>query len=246
MFKFHFTPLLRALAFCLVGASACASVPADFDAANRLYDQSDFKGARAGYETLIASGDHRANLFYNLGNAAFRLGDKSAAFLAYERALALEPGHPEAQANLRFLREETGAKLPASPWYAQAFSWPSGNAAAWLAAGAFWGLCLSVAPRLWKRQVALAPAVFCALAFGWGGAVVAWQNSQGDLWIVTAASASARTAPADGSPEQLALPMGSHVRLLQERGAWVHVRLPDDATGWLPLDKVSPVRLAAK
>ncbi len=214
-----------------------------FDEANRRYDQGDFKGARAGYEALVDAGERRANVFYNLGNAAFRLGDKKAACLAYERALALDPGHPEAAANLRFLRQETGAKLPARPWYAQAFAWPSPQWATWLAAAGFWGLLLSFAPRLWKREVALAPAVFCTLALVWGAAVAAWNGTRGDLWIVTADSAPARTAPADGSPLQLTLPLGSHLRLLQERGAWVHVRLPDASTGWIALDAAAPVRI---
>lgn len=237
------------LLFCLAclwsaGALAAPATHAvTFDEANRLYDKADFAGARTGYENLIAAGERRANVFYNLGNADFRLGDKKGAFLAFERALALDPGHAEAQANLRYLRQETGAKLPPQRWFAQAFSWPSPRAAAWLAAAGFWGLCLSIAPLLWKRDAALIPAVFCALALAWGAAVAAWHGTGGDVWVVTADSASARTAPADNSPLQLALPMGSHVQLLEERGTWAHVRLPDKTTGWISRDSAQPVAL---
>ncbi|MCX6966873.1 MAG: tetratricopeptide repeat protein, partial [Verrucomicrobia bacterium] len=88
-------PLLALLTlFC---AKSVAAPPPDFDAANRLFDKGDFQGARAKYETLVQAGTWSAHLFYNLGNAAFRLGDRPAAFLAYERALALEPNHPEAK-----------------------------------------------------------------------------------------------------------------------------------------------------
>lgn len=240
-----FKTTLRAILLSLITlwSAALAAPAAGFDDANRRYDQGDFKGARASYESLVQAGDRRANVFYNLGNTAFRQGDKKEAFLAYERALALDPGHPEAQANLRFLQREMGSKLPAQPWFAQAFSWPSPQAAAWLAAAGFWGLALSLAPLLWKRQAAMAPAVFCALALLWGGSTAAWHATRGALWIVTADTAAARTAPADGSPLQLALPMGSRVRLLQERGAWAHVRLPDQSTGWIPTSAVAPVRL---
>lgn len=238
--------LSRALLLGLAALWCAAAAPAravTFDGANWSYDQGDFAGAKAGYEALIKEGNLRANIFYNLGNADFRLGDKKGAFLAYERALALEPGLPEALANLRLLRQETGAKLPARPWYDGAFSWPSPNAAAWLAAVGFWGLFLSLAPRFWKREAALIPAVFCALALAWGGGIAAWHGTRGDLWIVTADSASARTAPADNSPLQLALPMGSHLRLLEERGTWAHVRLPDNTTGWIAREGAEPVRL---
>jgi len=243
---FQIHPLLLALALLLFCGKMMAAPTADFDAANRLFDKEDFQGARSGYEALVQSGHWNANLFYNLGNAAFRLHDKGAAFLAYERALVLEPGHPEAKANLNFLRGETGAKLPVTPWYGRALSWPSGNEAAWLASGSFFGLCFCLLPLIWKGKAATLPAVFCALALIWSGAVVGWQASRGETWIVTADEAKARTTPADSSPATATLPMGSHVRLLLERGPWLQVQLPEENAGWISRDSVQPVRLARK
>lgn len=247
MFSHSIRSLLLTLVLLACGGSGFAATPTDapFNAANALYDKGDFKGAQAIYEGLVQTGDWSANLFYNLGNAAFRQGDKAAAFLAYERALALEPGQPEAQANLRFLRDQTGAKLPATPWYGRALTWPSPNAAAWIAAAAFFGLALSLLPKIWKGEVATAAAVFCLLALAWSGAVLAWAQSQGETWIVTADRVTARTTPADSSPaSSAALPLGSHIRLLQERGAWLHVQLPDGSKGWINGDAAKPVRLA--
>lgn len=232
-----------ALLLCCASGFAASPADAPFNAANALYDKGDFKGAQTIYEGLVQSGDWSANLFYNLGNAAFRQGDKAAAFLAYERALALEPGQPEAQSNLRFLRDQTGAKLPSLPWYGRALAWPEANAAAWIAAAAFFGFALSLLPKIGKGQVATAPAIFCLLALAWSAAVLAWAQSRGETWIVTADRATARTTPADSSPAAAALPLGSHVRLLQERGAWVHVQLPDGTKGWINGDAAKPVRL---
>jgi tetratricopeptide (TPR) repeat protein len=244
-FSHGFILVLLSLFLCCGSALAATPADAPFNAANALYDKGDFKGAQAIYEGLVQSGTWSANLFYNLGNAAFRQGDKAAAFLAYERALALEPGQPEAQSNLRFLRDQTGAKLPVLPWYGRAFTWPSPNATAWIAAVAFFGLALSLLPKIWKGQAATAAAVFCLLALAWSAAVLAWAQSQGETWIVTADRATARTTPADSSPaSSAALPMGSHVRLLQERGAWLHVQLPDGSKGWINGDAAKPVRLA--
>ena len=208
-----------------------------------LYDKGDYAGARAGYEEQVRSGAWSANLFYNLGNAAYRQGEKGPAFLAYERALTLEPGHPEAQANLRFLREETGAKLPATTWVDSALAHPAGNTATWLAAVAFWGMCFCFAPLFWKRRPALLPALGCALVLLWSGAALWWQNSQGALWIVTAPLSTARTEPADNAPPAAKLPMGSHVRLLLERGPWLNVRLPDTTKSWITRDEAEPVWL---
>ena len=76
--------------------------------ANQEYAAGDFKAAIQGYEELVRSGQDTPNLFYNLGNAYFRQKDFGRAILNYERALALEPHPPEADANLRIARDEAG------------------------------------------------------------------------------------------------------------------------------------------
>src|SRR5437870_11251104 len=87
-------------------ASAFAQPDAPFAKANQEYAQGNFKQAIDGYEELVRSRQWSANLFYDLGNAYFRVGDFGHAILNYERALALEPHHPETQANLRIERDE--------------------------------------------------------------------------------------------------------------------------------------------
>src|SRR4051812_5099259 len=84
---------------------------ATFEEANQLYEKGKFEHARAAYETVAASGGRTANLFFNLGNAEYRLGHAGRAALDYERALALDPAHPEARMNLNLVREQSGARL---------------------------------------------------------------------------------------------------------------------------------------
>lgn len=226
------------------GASAA---PEAFETANREYSQGDFKAARAQYETLVQSGPWSANLFYNLGNADYRLGEKGAAFVAYERALALNPAHPETQANLNRLREETGARLPVLSWRERILEWPQTAANGhlpWVAAAAFWVLCFSFAPKLWKRRAAWVPAIVAFLALAWCGGAIVWQQSRGDTWIVTAKQGSARVEPADSSELAASLPMGSHLQLLWERGEWLYVLLPDRTRGWIARNAAEPVALS--
>src|SRR5476651_525702 len=79
---------------------AFAQADTQFAKANEEYASGHFKEAIDDYETLVQSGQLSANLFYDLGNAYFRANDFGRAILNYERALALEPRHPEADANL--------------------------------------------------------------------------------------------------------------------------------------------------
>src|SRR5207248_10243064 len=96
--------LCCAMICTFVAASAFAQT--DFDKANQEYAQGHFNEAIAGYETLVRSGPLSANLFYDLGNAYFRMVDFGSAILNYERALALERHHPVAAANLEIARDE--------------------------------------------------------------------------------------------------------------------------------------------
>src|SRR3954466_12084952 len=102
----------RLLSICLMTAFAAVVSAADenvFGKANQAYAEGRFDEAASGYESLIRSGNWNANLFYDLGNARYRLGDFGQAILNYERALALDPRHPEADANLRLARDEARA-----------------------------------------------------------------------------------------------------------------------------------------
>ena len=240
--------VLLAVALSLLpGAPAEAEIPAQFALGNNLYESGDYAGARAQYEAAAKSGSLSANLFLNLGNACFRVGDKGAAALAYERALTLEPAHPEALANLKLLRQQTGARVPAMAWWKAAVLYPAkvfGNGTGWVAAVGLWvalfagvigcfslfgGQLVPVSRLVWVRSIGI-----LALMLGlWstGGAYVS--RPAAVPWIIVQDRATVRVAPADNSKSLGVLPLGSHVRLILERGQWIYVVTPDGERGWL-------------
>jgi hypothetical protein len=63
------------------------------------------------------------------------------------------------------------------------------------------------------------------------------------LAIVIAGNAEARVATADSARSVLALPPGSEVLILQERGDWSYAALPNDQRGWIAANAVEKVRL---
>jgi tetratricopeptide (TPR) repeat protein len=105
---------LTAILWSFVAASTFAQT--DFDKANQEYAQGHFPEAISRYEALVRAGQCGANLFYDLGNAYFRVGDFGRAILNYERALALERHHPEAAANLQIARDEARALELQQSW----------------------------------------------------------------------------------------------------------------------------------
>jgi hypothetical protein len=54
---------------------------------------------------------------------------------------------------------------------------------------------------------------------------------------------SARIATADSAQTVLALPAGSAIKVLSERGDWLYAALPNDQHGWIPASAVERVRM---
>lgn len=234
----------------LLAAPPSTEIVGSFQEANAAYDQQAYKEAREGYMTLVEQGNRSANLFFNLGNADYRLGEKGAALLNYERALALEPGHPEARANLDFVRRELQPQRWEQPLWERVLEWPETVTryhAAWVGALFFWALAICVAPLFWRRKAFVPGAVVCgAVALWCAGAVYSVASNPG-LWIVTEKGAPVRSAPVDTAKASRKLSAGSEVRVLLERGAWLYVALPKGGSGegsergWMLRSALGPV-----
>lgn len=227
-----------ALAFTALGAD-------EFEKANQLYDEGKFVQAQHAYEQMAEGGTWSANLFYNLGNASSRAGAQGRAMLHYERALVLDPGHADAQRNLRLLRAQTGAKVFDAPLIERACRKVRESVWTVLAAVAAWACVFTVAllcmgarrGRLWLSAV----ASLVALGIGGIGVFAHWHDRA--LGIVTAREAEARVAPVESAGLADVLAAGSRVRVLSERGAWIYCELPNQRRGWLAATAVERVRI---
>jgi tetratricopeptide (TPR) repeat protein len=236
--------------FCGAMATAFPAI-ADptFASANQAYQEGRFQDAVDGYESLARAGNVHANLFYDLGNAWYRLGNFGNAILNYERALALDPHHPEADANLRLARDEARAlELRRTPieGYAAMFTVKQYSIAA---AIGFW-LTVFVAVRLFTTpgrrvgRVALVVAGLLLCGTSVASIVTLENGGRGNtLAIVTGKEIVARLATADNAKSVLVLPAGSEIKILSERGDWVYALLPNDQRGWIPATSAERVRL---
>src|SRR5881275_3615378 len=147
-------------------ASSPAQAEGDFTKANQDYAQGHFAEAISGYEALVGAGQWSANLFYDLGNAYFRVGDFGHAVLNYERALALERHHPEAIANLQIARDEAHSLELQQSWPERYFQFASVNQYSIAAAIAFWFAVFAMVMLVFRRRrsaTLIATLMFCLL-----------------------------------------------------------------------------------
>jgi len=237
-------------------ALSCAFVPVArgaenpaFARANQDFSEGHFQEAAAGYQELVDSGQWSANLFYDLGNAWFRLGDFGQAILNYERALALDPHHPEAAANLALVRDEARALELRSDGLDRYLAAGTSIQYSIVASMAFW-LALFAATRLFfssRRSVALLSLIVLATVVSAGAVFALYSRENGakgdGLAIVTGKKIEARLATADSAKSDLALPPGSEIEILSQRGDWLYAALPNDLRGWIPANSAQRVRM---
>src|SRR5205823_7213653 len=229
--------------------SSFGQAEGDFTKSNQDYAQGHFKDTTSGYEALARAEQWSANLFYDLGNAYFRVGDFGQAVLNYERALALERHHPEAIANLQIARDEARSLELQQSWPERYVEFASGNQYSIAAAIAFWFAVFAMVMLIFARRrsaTLIATLIFCLLlsAVAIYAVYTLERGSNGSaLAIVTGKNVQARLATADTANSILALPSGSEVKILSTRGDWIYAALPNNLRGWIPAKDAQQVRL---
>ena len=78
------------------------------------YIKEDYAAAIQIYEALLKNGE-AADVYYNLGNSYYKIGEIAKAVLNYERALLLQPGNGDIRANLEVARAKTIDKVEPVP-----------------------------------------------------------------------------------------------------------------------------------
>jgi len=237
-----------AIAIFLAGAVPAADENV-FTKANQAYNEARYQEAAEDYEALVQSGHWHANLFYDLGNAYYRLGNFGKAILNYERALALDPRQPEADANLRLARDEARALELRRDWIERYASMATEKQYSIAAAVGFWvAVFVSAHLVLSRRRSAGRIALIVTGVPVCGVSVFAIftleNGTRGNaLAVVTAKETEARLATADNAKSILLLPAGSEIKILSERGDWIYAALPNDQRGWIPSSSAERVRM---
>ncbi len=233
---------------CATARSARAEQDPVFAKANQDYSEGHFQEAADGYQKLVSAGQPSANLFYNLGNAWFRLGNFGETILNYQRALALDPHHPEAAANLALVRDEARALELKQGWLDRYVEVGTSAQYSIAAAIAFWAVVFCAA-RLFvlRRRSAAVLSLIILLIVVFAGAVFALYSLETGrrgraLAIVTGKKIEARLATADNAGSVLALPPGSEIKVLSQRGDWLYAALPNELRGWIPAKSAQLVR----
>ena len=206
------------------------------------------------YEHIVAKGGiYNGKLYYNIGNIYFRIKDMGRAILNYRRALEYIPNDPNLQKNLAYARNKRLDKIDEpqkTKVFKTLFFWHydlSTSVKILLFSIFFTIFWLLAGVRRFVRKSALGWALFLSviLTMMAGGSLVAeaillHRVKPGviiDTSVISRKGNSETYAPSFTEP----LHSGTEFNLLEKRGNWFYIKLPDGRTCWVPEKSVELV-----
>jgi len=86
-----------------------------FEKANELYNSEKYNDAIQVYEQILSTKNHSASLYFNLGNAYYKLNQTAESIYNYEKALQLDPTNEDVLVNLAFANNMRIDKIDVIP-----------------------------------------------------------------------------------------------------------------------------------
>jgi tetratricopeptide (TPR) repeat protein len=219
--------------------------------------KDSYRAAVIRFERIVEEADiQNGKLFYNIGNAHFRLNDLGRAILNYRRAQQFLAGDANLTQNLRYARsrrldqieekQETQVLKTLLFWH---YDLSPRTRSALFAAffAAFWVLAslrLFFADRVPKAILAACGVIALLLL----GSLVQEAASGGhDGGVILAEQVIARKGDGDTYEPSFKEPLhaGTEFSLLENRGEWYQVELADGQRCWIPATTAGLIRSGA-
>lgn len=214
---------------------------------NKAYTGRFYQQAIDCYLKVVKNGYEAPELYYNIGNAYFKLNDYSSAILYFEKAKKLQPGDEDINYNLKVANTKIVDKIDAIPeffiihWYKDAANIFSFNI--WAVLGLiifviFLGL-LSVylfSGVLKVRRIAFWCAVVTLLLtiklFAFAQVQYSILNNTKEA-VIFCPSVTAKSSPDDNSTDLFVIHEGTKIKIIDSVGEWSEIKIANGSMGWV-------------
>lgn len=238
----------------LIGArfGFATEVANPFIEGNQYYAAEQYQRAIQKYESVLASGKHSAELYFNLGNSYYKLHKVAPAIYNYEKALQLRPDDSEIQTNLDFARKMAIDDIKVIPkvgfkkLIADFTSKYHYDNWAWITVVLgfvflllFTGYYYSAATL--KKRLFFGGMFIVLLLMGTTIFAALFEKNRlsGERpAIVFADTVSVKSEPKPSAPDTFILHEGAKVFVLEEIANWKKVQLTDETTGWIASESI--------
>lgn len=219
-----------------------------FEQGKELYKNGKYQQAINAWMKILEHGEHSAELYFNLGNAQYKLNHIGPSVYYYEKALQLSPNDPDIKNNLAFAqnaRIDAIEPLPQtvfSKWYnnvSSVFTFEGWAILAVVFSVLFGALFLFYYFAFSERRkrilfvgsmiagmVLIASLTMAFVTYG--------DYSKNKPAVIFASEIEVKTEPTLGSNVAFKLHEGTKVQILAQDGNWFRIVLEDGKDGWIP------------
>ncbi len=232
----------------LVIAPAFAQTDAMFNAGKEAYKAENYQEAIDSWRQIVDNGEESPELYFNLGNAHYKLNNIGPSIYYFEKARILDPNDADIKNNLAFAenaRVDVIEPLPQTvfkTWYERISGVTDFDG--WATAGVvftfsfvflFLTYYFSASER--KKRFLFASSIVAlfllmasvAMAFT---TYADYQNN--NPAIVFSEKVEVKDAPSVGGEVSFLIHEGTKVQVLDRETNWVRIRLADGKDGWIP------------
>ncbi len=220
--------------------------------AEKAYDSKKYKEAIESYEKLIKEGYKSYQLYFNLGNSYYRNGDLGKAIYYYELARKVEPNDEDVRINLGIVSAKTIDKIDSKENFfisavkTNLLSSFTTTTWAWLTV-----ICLAGASVLFFLFVNSSILIIKRISFlltcllfvsflvtyflGYSAVKARYENK---FAIILTKEIRIMNEPTAMAKMKFALHEGTKIRVVENNGDWLLIKLDNGNEGWVKINDV--------
>lgn len=249
--------LLTILSFFILFYSAITAqdLNSQMESGNNFYQNKQFEEAIKSYESILNQGYVSSELFYNLGNAYYRIGQLGKSILFYEKSLKLDPSNEDAAYNLKIVNARTVDKIQEIPplffvkWWNILLTYFTSTG--WqIIIFIFYILfliCIGLYFLIRNLQIQKLSFIFGILNFtALVLSVILFissisRESSYNSGILLKSVLSAKISPDRQSNDAFVIHEGTKFEIEDKVNNWTKIKLSDGKVGWLPSNSFEPI-----
>lgn len=241
--------------FSFVSTISFADPQSDINKANKAYQDGFYTTSVDLYEKVIKEGYASSELYYNLGNAYYKLNEIPSSILFYERALKLDPGNEDIIYNLRVANNQIIDKIDQLPELFYERWWDSLKQmlapdewaifsilliTLFFVLIALFLLSTSIRVRRGLLTSGVIVLVFTSFVFIIANETYTKAMKKHEA-IVFSASLPVKSSPEESGTDLFVIHEGLKVEIIDELTGWKEIRIDNGSKGWVKSETITPI-----
>ena len=220
--------------------------------AEKAYDSKNYKEAIVNYEKLVTDGFKSYQLYFNLGNAYYRNNELGKSIYYYELARKVNPNDEDVRINLGIASAKTIDKIDSKENFfisavkTNLLSSFTTNTWAWFTIAALGVACLLFfiyvnSTTLFIKRFSFLLSCVLVITFlvtyflGYSALKSKVENK---FAIITAKEVKIMNEPTTTANSKFSLHEGTKIRVVENNGSWLLIKLDNGNEGWLKVGDV--------